>query len=125
MRFWLPASVLVIWALMAVCGPMLPLEPNRIQLTHLLNTPSADFWLGNDDLGRSVAERLVVGARTSFLVSISVVTLSMMIGTLIGLLTAWTGGVLDHVLVRIIDVFLAFPGYSVGDRVVRHTRSGH
>ena len=110
MRVWLPSAILLVWALLALLGPVLPLDPNEISLPQLLHGPSSADWLGNDDLGRSVLDRLIVGARTSCLVALWVVTLSMVIGTLIGTVSAWFGGFFDHVVVRIIDVFLAFPG---------------
>jgi peptide/nickel transport system permease protein len=110
MRVWLPATILIGWALLALVGPMLALQPNDIDLTKLLSGPSAGYWLGNDDLGRSVAERLIVGARTSCVVAFWVVALSALFGTFVGVLSAWFGGVIDHLVVRIVDVFLAFPG---------------
>jgi peptide/nickel transport system permease protein len=55
-------------------------------------------------------DRLVSGARTSLLVATMVVCLSLLLGTLIGTVSAWLAGTVDHVVVRIIDVFLAFPG---------------
>ncbi len=55
-------------------------------------------------------DRLIVGAQTSFIVSIAVVTISMLIGVTIGSFSAFVGGWFDHLMVRIIDIFLAFPG---------------
>ena len=110
LRVCLPTTVLAIWALLALIGPLLALQPNVMDLPHLLNGPSAAHWLGSDDLGRSVADRLVVGARTSCVVAFWVVTLSAVVGTFIGVMSAWCGGIVDHVVVRVVDVFLAFPG---------------
>ncbi len=110
MRVWLPASILILWILAASLGPLLPASPNRIELAHILADPSRNAWLGYDELGRPVLERLVAGARTSFMVASAVVALSLVIGTFIGIVSAWLGGVWDHVIVRITDVFLAFPG---------------
>jgi peptide/nickel transport system permease protein len=95
---------------MALAGPVLPLEPNRVDLPSVLAGPDAGAWLGYDELGRPLLDRLVSGARTSFVVSVSVVALSLVVGTLIGATSAWLGGLVDHVVVRVIDVFLAFPG---------------
>ena len=60
--------------------------------------------------GRPILMRLVAGAQTSFLVAVGVVGLSAIVGTAIGLLAGYHGGWLDLLLVRVIDVFLAFPG---------------
>ncbi|CAK0746193.1 peptide/nickel transport system permease protein [Gammaproteobacteria bacterium] len=102
--------VLWIWALLALLGQWLPLNPERMDLAHVLAPPALGAWLGWDDLGRLVWDRLVMGARTSFLVSLGVVSLSFMVGTLFGTIAAYLGGWWDHLAARIIDVFLAFPG---------------
>ena len=110
MRIYLPAGILLLWCLMALFGPLLPLEPNRIDLPHILNGPGIGQWLGADDLGRSVLDRLVMGARTSFTVALGVVCISSLIGILAGAFAAYIGGTVDLLLVRVIDIFLAFPG---------------
>lgn len=110
MRLYLPLSILLLWCLMALLGPLLPLEPNRIDLPHILAGPGVEHLLGSDDLGRPVLDRLLMGARTSFLVAFGVVLISGLVGTLVGAFAAYRGGVVDLLLVRIIDIFLAFPG---------------
>src|SRR3569832_1476819 len=88
MRVWLPAGILLAWAFSALLGP----------------------WLGYDDLGRPVWERLVGGAQTSFVIAFAVVSLTAIMGALIGTVSGYLGGWVDHVVVRIIDIFMAFPG---------------
>lgn len=110
MRFYLPLGILLLWCLMALAGPLLPLEPNRIDLPHILDGPGSVYLLGSDDLGRPVLDRLLMGARTSFVVALGVVLISCLAGTLLGAFAAYLGGVTDLLLVRIIDIFLAFPG---------------
>jgi peptide/nickel transport system permease protein len=110
MRLWLPLLVLVAWLLAALLGPLLSTDPNRIELAEILAGPSGVAWLGHDELGRPVLQRLVAGARTSFLVAFTVVSVSLLAGTFIGIVSAWIGGLWDHVIVRLTDVFLAFPG---------------
>jgi peptide/nickel transport system permease protein len=110
MRLWFPAGVLAIWGLLAVSVWVLPLTPNLIHLAHILAPPGPGAWLGYDDLGRDIGERLLVGARTSFLVAVWVVSLSALLGTVIGTVSAYRGGWWDRVIVQVIDIFLAFPG---------------
>ncbi|NIP47486.1 MAG: ABC transporter permease subunit [Gammaproteobacteria bacterium] len=110
MRLWLPVAILLVWLVAALLGPLVSPAANRIALEQILAAPAAGAWLGHDELGRPVLERLVAGARTSFLVAVSVVALSLVIGTFIGIVSAWLGGLWDHVIVRVTDVFLAFPG---------------
>jgi peptide/nickel transport system permease protein len=106
----IPLAILILWFLLAVFGPWLPLQPNEITLLKILQPPSSEAWLGYDDLGRPILDRLVMGARTSFFVAFWVILVSLTIGTLIGSLSAWIGGYVDLIIVRLMDVFLAFPG---------------
>ncbi len=110
MRSWLATAILVLWALMALGGTWIPLSPYGIDLTHILTPPEAESLLGYDDLGRPLLDRLVIGARYSALVAVVVVSISLLLGTFIGAMSAYVGGWIDHVTVRIIDIFLAFPG---------------
>jgi peptide/nickel transport system permease protein len=106
----LPLLILAVWALLSVAAQYLPLHPDHIQLEHILAAPGGGAVLGYDDLGRSVADRLLVGARTSFLVSVWVVSLSLLFGTLFGTVTAYHGGWWERIAVLVVDIFLAFPG---------------
>ena len=110
MRLWIPLVLIIGWGILAVISPALPLIPNQIDLTNILTKPTSEEWLGYDELGRSMTDRLLIGARTSFLVAVSVVILTLALGTLLGISGAYWGGWTDHFLVWIIDVFLAFPG---------------
>lgn len=101
---------LLLWLVTAILAPWLPLAPDEIGLQRILETPAVDAWLGYDDLGRPLLDRLITGARTSFVVAAAVVSLSFAIGTAVGLAAAWFGGWLDRLVVFITDVFLAFPG---------------
>lgn len=110
MRYWLPMGIFICWFVLAAFGPLFPLMPDHIELSKILLSPGHDAMLGYDDLGRPLWDRLVVGARVSFFVSLMVVTISLIIGTLIGATSAYIGGWFDHVIIRIVDIFLAFPG---------------
>ncbi|MDM8566145.1 ABC transporter permease [Candidatus Halobeggiatoa sp. HSG11] len=106
----IPATVLILWFLVAVLGPWLPLQPNYIILPNILEPPSFVEWLGYDDLGRPILDRLIMGARTSFFVAFGVISVSLIVGTLVGTLSGWFGGYIDLIIVRFMDIFLAFPG---------------
>lgn len=106
----IPLFVLIIWLFLAVLGPYLPLQPNHITLPNILQPPSLEAILGYDDLGRSILARLIMGAKTSFWVAFWVILVSLTVGTLIGTLSGWIGGYVDLMTVRLMDVFLAFPG---------------
>lgn len=110
MKIWLPFIVLMTWLGMALLAPLLPLTPNDIALERILESPSRAALFGYDDLGRGILDRMVMGAQTSFFVALWVVALSLSLGTAIGIASGYIGGWFDHIVVRIIDVFLAFPG---------------
>jgi peptide/nickel transport system permease protein len=110
MRLWLPVAILLVWLGMALGAQLLPLAPNVIDLPQILAAPDEGAWLGHDDLGRQIADRLIIGARTSLLVSVWVVGLSLLAGTLFGTATAYHGGWWDKLAVQLVDTFLAFPG---------------
>lgn len=107
---WGPAGLVLLWGLAALIGPLLPLSPNAIDLPAILQGPRPGSLLGNDDLGRPVLDRLLVGAQISFLVGLGVVSVSALVGTIAGGIAAFAGGWLDLLLVRVVDIFLAFPG---------------
>jgi peptide/nickel transport system permease protein len=95
----------------AVIGPwVMPYESSAQNLALRLQGPSAAHWLGLDELGRDILARLLVGARISLLVGVSVVGVSAVVGVAIGALAGYVGGWLDETVGRLMDVLLAFPG---------------
>jgi peptide/nickel transport system permease protein len=110
MRLRWAGLLLALWTLVAVAVPWLPLQPDQIALEAILAPPGDAQWLGADDVGRPVLDRLLVGARTSFWVACWVVGLSLVAGTLVGSLAGYLGGAWDRALVLVMDIFLAFPG---------------
>ena len=89
---------------------MAPYGMNDLHLDNRLETPSAQFWLGTDQLGRDVLSRLLYGARISVIVSLSATTISVLIATLIGVPSGFLGGKFDVVVQRVVDALMAFPG---------------
>jgi peptide/nickel transport system permease protein len=80
--------------------------------THASNTllpPSAEHWMGTDKLGRDILSRLIVGARPALIIPIGVVLFAVLLGAPLGALAGYKGGWLDEVIMRITDLFLAFP----------------
>ena len=105
------AAIVLFTVLAAVVGPWLvPYDPAAQQLALRLEGPSAAHWLGLDELGRDILSRLLVGARVSLLVGITVVGVSAVAGTAIGALAGYVGGWFDETVGRVMDVLLAFPG---------------
>lgn len=106
----IPFFILMLWVILALLAPLLPLEPDRVILENILDTPNCQQWFGHDDLGRSISSRLIMGAQTSLFVSVIVVSISISVGIMLGVLGAWLGGIWDKSLVMVIDLFIAFPG---------------
>jgi peptide/nickel transport system permease protein len=107
---YMSSAILLLWMLTALVAPIYADNAQVIHLHKLLALPDAQAWLGYDDLGRPVMERLVQGARTSFGVAVVVVSCSVAVGMLVGCLAGFRGGWIDRVLSGITDVVLAFPG---------------
>jgi ABC-type dipeptide/oligopeptide/nickel transport system permease subunit len=88
------------------------LAPHPYDATDLLNTwapPDGANLLGTDKLGRDIASRLIVGARVSLIVALSVVGITLVIGVTVGMLAGYCGGLIDTLLMRGVDIVLAFP----------------
>lgn len=102
--------ILVAWLVAVILGRLLNLTPNHIDLNAILSVPNAQYWLGADDLGRSIAARLLRGVEVSAIVAVIVTSITMSVGILVGLLAGFYGGKIDRVLMQFTDIFLAFPG---------------
>jgi peptide/nickel transport system permease protein len=103
-------SVLVFWLLAVLLGRIFGINQNQIELNAILSSANAQHWLGADDLGRDILARILRGVEVSFTVAILVTIITMLIGVFIGLAAGFYGGKVDAVLMKITDVFLAFPG---------------
>ena len=96
---------------LAIAGPLLARhDPARTSLAENLRPPSLDHPFGQDRLGRDIFARTLGGARISLVVAVATVTLSLVVGTAIGLVCGLAGGWIDDVVMRVVDVLLAFPG---------------
>ena len=104
--------LLACFVLAGLLSPWLaPHNPAAIDLLHRLQGPSADHWAGTDELGRDTLSRLLWGARISLAVSVSVVSVSLVLGLAIGGLAGYLGGWVDTALTTFaMNTFLALPG---------------
>ena len=105
------ALIVLLAATAALLGPLVvPYDPAAQQLALRLQGPSLAHPFGLDELGRDVLARIVNGARVSMAVGLAVVTVSTLLGTLLGATAGYFGGRVDDLISRVIDVLLAFPG---------------
>jgi peptide/nickel transport system permease protein len=86
-------------------------NPDTLNLTNLLSGPSSEHWLGTDDLGRDEWARVLYGGRTDIEVGVLTVLFPLIFGVAIGTFIGYVGGVVDTVVMRVVDVVLAFPFY--------------
>lgn len=87
-----------------------PYDPYLQDLTIAKQAPSAEHLLGTDRYGRDMLSRVIAGSRASIFSTLLLVTMTAILGTAVGVLCGWVGGMTDTVLMRVSDVFLAFPG---------------
>jgi peptide/nickel transport system permease protein len=112
-------AMLAAFALAGVLGPWLaPFDPRVLDLAHRFAGASAAHWLGTDKNGVDTLSELLWGARSAFLISACVVAISATIGTLLGTAAGYLGGVFDELLMRLVDILLAFPGILLNIAVV-------
>jgi len=108
-------AVVGLLVLVAVFAPVLaPDSPVAQDLPNALASPSAAHWLGTDKFGRDVLSRLIWGARVDLRVGFLAVLIPFVVGSILGALAGYFGGWLDTVIMRIVDMFYAFPFYVMG-----------
>ena len=105
--------ILVLLALIAILAPYIAPYPedfaDAAHMSESLLPPSAQHWMGTDELGRDIFSRVLYGTRVSLRAALCAVGLSLMIGIPLGAIAGSFGGWVDNVIMRITDVFLSFP----------------
>jgi peptide/nickel transport system permease protein len=103
-------AILLVLALTApLIADMRGIDPTMTDLLRRFEPPSTEFWLGTDELGRDLFQRLLDGGRVSLLVGFSGALLSAVIGSVIGVVAGYLGGRLDSLLMRVTDGVIALP----------------
>ncbi|WP_249316753.1 oligopeptide ABC transporter permease [Bacillus sp. FJAT-50079] len=104
------AIILLIIILMAIFAPLIaPYNPDKPNLVAKLTPPGKEYWLGTDRFGRDIFSRLLFGGRISLLVAFCSVAGAMIIGTTIGALAGYFGGIIDAILMRFVDIVISIP----------------
>ncbi len=112
---WIGIGLLALIVLVAIFAPVIaPYDPLKQNILHRLSPPSADFWFGTDSYGRDVLSRLLYGARISLSIGFLSVLIAMVVGSALGVLAGYIGGVFDQIVMGIVDVMLSFPTLLLG-----------
>jgi peptide/nickel transport system permease protein len=115
----LGAGILAALAILALGAPWWsPRDPIRTAAREALQPPDATHLLGTDQFGRDVASRVVHGARISLTVGLVSVSIAVLLGAPLGLVSGFYGGRLDALVMRVMDVLLAFPGILLALAIV-------
>jgi ABC-type dipeptide/oligopeptide/nickel transport system permease subunit len=102
--------LIVLLIITAIFAPWLaPYPPNDIDMSQTLAKPSAEHWLGTDNLGRDVLSRVIYGARTSLIIAVGATAMSVILGEILGLIAAYFGGIVFQIIMRLIDALMAVP----------------
>ncbi|MBX3070240.1 MAG: ABC transporter permease [Thermomicrobiales bacterium] len=105
------AIIVAVFLFLALFGEWLtPHDPYAVDIVNAkLLPPSTDHLMGTDELGRDVFSRIIMGTRISLQVAVVVLSFAVIFGTIVGLIAGYAGGLVDEILMRLTDMFLAFP----------------
>lgn len=107
--FFLLLTIIIV--LVAVFAPWLaPKDPYDAVMSDSLKAPGGDYICGTDKLGRDILSRVIYGTRTSLIMTLILVAVIFVVGTVLGILAGYFGGMVDTVIMRIADMMISFPG---------------
>lgn len=121
------AAVIILIALAAIFAPLVaPYDPTAQDLANRLQGMSAEHIFGTDQLGRDVFSRMIYGARISLCIGIFPTLISMILGTILGLMSGYLGKTVDFIIMRLADITMAFPSlllamvvmYTLGNGII-------
>ena len=111
--------IVLLFVVVALLAPILsPYPPNEGDLTKRLKPPSREHLMGTDPLGRDLLSRVIYGARISLQIQVVSVLIALVIGTLLGMVGGYYGGKLDNIIMRVMDILLAFPGIFLAISII-------
>ena len=114
LKFKIILIILVLIIIVGIVSPIVaPNDPYKTDFFNTLKSPSIEFWFGTDALGRCIFSRVLYGISNSIISALTVVLITFSVGTIIGVISGFYGGILDEVIMGIVDVFLSFPGIII------------
>jgi peptide/nickel transport system permease protein len=119
------AGIVGVFVVLAIFAPVLvPYDPVQGSLGDRLLSPSAAHWLGTDELGRDLLSRILFGARISLQIQIVAVVLALLVGVILGSVGGYLGGRTDNLIMRCMDVLLAFPSIFLALAIIAALGTG-
>jgi len=116
---WIGASMIAFYVLFGIVGPWLaPFSPTHQDLAARFQHASSTHWFGTGVSGIDTFSQLLWGGREALIISFVVVAITSVTGVVIGTLAGWFGGAVDEVIMRIVDILMAFPGILLNIAVV-------
>ena len=104
------AFVVILMVLATIFAEVIsPYDPELISFESMLVPPSADYWMGTDAFGRDILTRIIYGARTALFVGFTAAFVGSTLGLILGVASAYFGGLFDLVVQRLVDILMAFP----------------
>ena len=103
------AIYLVVIILVSIFVVFINIDPDAIDVVHKLQSPSSEHWFGTDEMGRDYLMRVLYGGRVSLVVGVLAMLTSILIGIAVGMSAGYFGGIVDNILMRIVDVFSSIP----------------
>lgn len=101
--------IFIVFFIAIFANNIAPYDPYKINVYKVLEPPSKEHILGTDELGRDVLSRIIYGARVSLKVGFIAMGIAILTGTILGLIAGYYGGFIDTIIMRLVDVMLAFP----------------
>jgi peptide/nickel transport system permease protein len=103
-------GIIAIFLFLSLFGSALaPYDPVTPDIASKFSPPSSEHWLGTDELGRDVLSRVMAGTRISLGIATLILAVAISVGVVVGAISGYVGGWIDEVLMRVTDIFLAFP----------------
>jgi peptide/nickel transport system permease protein len=118
---WIGGAMLAVYLIAGLLGPIVApydLGLSHVELAHQFEPSSAAHWLGTDASGRDTLSQLLWGARSALELSAAVVAISSALGLAAGVIAGWFGGAIDEIVMRSVDILMAFPGMLLNIAIV-------
>lgn len=125
LTLWVGVAIVAVFVLMAIIPSLFThYDPDALDPTAMLQAPSATHWFGTDNYGRDIYARCVYATKIDLVIGVFAMLVPMVMGTALGLLSGYYGGKLDMIIMRIFDIFMAFPYMVLAIAIVAVTGAG-